>query len=564
MSDGGLLNKIESYLREFSFRSNPHLKPAGTKIEYSEEMIQELMKCSDDPIYFIKNYVKVVHPDRGVVLMNLYPYQERLVEAYHNNRYVLGMTARQMGKTTTAAAYFVWYMLFNDNKSIAILANKQATADEIMSRIRLAYEHLPKWMQQGVTDFNKRTIKLENGSSVFSAATSSSGIRGRTINCLYIDEIAFVQNSQADDFFTSVYPTITASTESKVIMTSTPNGFNHFYKFWNDAQKGINNFVPVRCYWHEMPGRDQTWYDTQRSILGEIKAAQELDAEFLGSSRQLLNPSVMNRLSYLVPIKEYDGEYTGLKIYESPTKEDSYVITVDVSRGRHLDYSAFVVWKISKYPFSIVATYNNNEISPMMYTNIIQKIGRNYNEAYLLVEINDVGAQVANDLFYEFEYENMFWTKSGDTLGRKGADPFPGIRTTKKTKRVGCANLKDVIEKQQILITDYWFINQLSTFVQSDSGSYQADDGFFDDVVMCGVLFGWLITQPWFKDLTNKDIRLKMYEQSVHQIEEDLVPFGFYSNGLEEEDRFQEGYESAPTGDKFMYDNNAVVSNWNN
>jgi len=531
---------IAALLETLTFRSNPNLRPAKSVISMSAEMLAEYEKCSLDPVYFIKNYIKVVHPDRGLVLMELYEYQERMIRAYHENKRVIFLTARQQGKTTVSAAYFVWYVLFNDRKSVAIMANKQATADEIMDRVRLAYENLPKWMQQGVETWNRRSIVLDNGSKIFGAATSASGTRGKTVNLLYLDEFAFVDNNMAEAFFTAVYPTITAGVGSKVFMTSTPNGFNHFYKFWNEAERGLNGFFHLRVHWHETPGRDQEWYDTQKSVLGELKAAQELDAEFLGSSRQLLTASTMSRLTYSQPIKEHiDGSYKGMRIYEDPLKGNSYVMTVDVSRGRHLDSSAFIVWDVSQYPFTQAATFNNNEVSPMMYTNIIQRVARIYNEAYILVEINDVGAQVANDLYFEFEYENQFWTKSGEQLGKRGADPFPGIRTTKKTKRIGCANLKDMIEKNQILIRDYEFVTQLSTFVQSDSGSYEADEGFHDDAVMCGVLFAWLLTQPWFRDLSDKDVRLKMYEKSISAIEDELVPFGFMSDGIHDEENVE-------------------------
>jgi hypothetical protein len=439
-----------------------------------------------------------------------------------------------MGKTTTAAAYFVWYIIFNENKSVAILANKQATADEIMARIRMAYEYLPKWLQVGVKDWNKRSIGLENRSKVFCAATSSSGVRGKTINVLYVDEIAFVQNNLAEDFFTSVYPTIIASEDSKVIMTSTPNGFNHFYKFWNEAEKGINGFTPVRCHWYEMPGRDDVWYKTQTGILGEQKAAQEIDASFLGSSRQLLTSKTMASLSYDTPIKEFKDFREGLLIYKEPTEGHEYTMTVDVSRGRHLDASAFMIFDISTYPHTIAATYNRNDIAPMMYANVVHQVAKEYNNAYVLIEINDVGAQVADELYYTFEYENMYWTKSGDQLGSKGADPYPGVRTTKKTKRIGCANLKDVIEKNELIVNDFKAIAELSTFVQNDAGSWEADEGFNDDMVSCLWLFAWLLVSPWFKDLFDKDIRNQIYENTVNQMFEELTPFGYIRDGQED------------------------------
>ena len=526
---------LQAFLEALQFKNNPALRPCNAVVPYDNDMLMELAKCEDDPIYFIKNYVKVVHPDRGIVLMELYDYQERMVKAYHENKKVIFLTARQQGKTTVSAAYFVWFVLFNKDKKVAIFANKQATADEIMDRVRLAYENLPKWMQQGVKTWNKRSIVLENGSKCSGHATTKGGNRGGSVNILYLDEFAFVENNTANDFFTSVYPTITAGADSKVFMTSTPNGFNHFYKFWNEAEKGINGFVPLRIHWHETPGRDQAWYDTQANVLGALKSAQELDAEFLGSSLQLLTPATMARLSYSIPVKEYTKEtYAGLKIYEIPKEKGAYVMTVDVSRGRHLDYSTFTVFDVSDQPYKISATYRNNEISPLMFANIIHKICRNYNEAYCLVEINDVGSEVANSLYFDFEYENMFWTKAGDQLGKRGADPYPGIRTTKKTKRIGCAHFKDLVEKNNLLINDFHMIAELSTFVQSlTSGSYEADEGFNDDVVMTGVLFGWLANQPWFKDLTDQDMRMKMYENAIRQIEEDLLPTFGYSNGLE-------------------------------
>lgn len=658
---------ILDYLSALSFRNNTNLRPAGAQVEYTQDMINEYKKCANDPIYFIENYVYVIHPDRGVVLMKLHDYQKRMIKAYHENRFCTGLTARQMGKTTTAAAYFVWYIIFNDNKSVAILANKQATADEIMSRVRMAYETLPKWLQQGIKTWNKRSIDLENKSRIFCAATSSSGVRGKTINVLYCvagntnitvrnkktreikkisisdfvsilnpqdivltelqtqyfsddwkifapsgwesfkgvvvthnkdtinidglectpnhlvkidddfvradslpysegrtsvdvydlidvdggneyytnnyishncDEIAFVQNNLAEDFFTSVYPTIIASKDSKVIMTSTPNGFNHFHKFWTEAEKGVNGFIPVRAHWWEMPGRDQQWYDEQKAILGELKTAQEIDAEFCGSSKQLLTSACMARLSFDRAVKEYDGEYKGLKIYKLPEKNRKYVMTVDTSRGRHLDSSAFMIFDVTEYPHRIVATFNNPDVAPLMYAGIVNYVAKNYNDAYILVETNDIGAQVAEELWYTLSYENMFWTK-GDMLGKSGADPYPGIRTTKKTKNIGCSNLKDIIEKQQLIINDQQLISELSTFIQSNGGSYAADNGKHDDAVMCAVMFAWLVVQPWFVELTDKNMKDKMYHDINARMESDLA-MGFYSDGVDDFDETPE------------------------
>jgi len=530
--------QVQELISYFSFRGNTKLRPEGATIDYTPEMISEYIKCKNDPIYFIKTYIYVVHPDKGVVKLDLYDYQERMIDAYHNNRKVIFLTARQQGKTTVSAAYLLWFMIFNDNKSVAILANKQATADEILGRMRLAYEELPMWLQQGVKSWNKRSIELENGSKAFSSASSSSSIRGKSISILYLDEFAFVPNTQADEFFTAVFPTLSAGKNTKVFMTSTPNGYNHFHKFWVEAEKpegkGWNGFKQVRVHWYETPGRDQKWYDEQKAVLGELKAAQELDAEFLGSSMTLLSGSTLARLTHDIPIKEYTDQYKGLHVYALPEQGRAYSMTVDVSRGRHLDYSAFVVYDITQYPHRIVAKYRNNEIPPLLYASLLQKIGISYNNAYILIEINDIGAQVADTLWNELEYENMHWTKSGDQLGKAGSDPYPGVRTTKKTKRIGCANLKDMIDNNQLIVNDYDFIHELSTFVQSKTGSYEADEGFNDDVVMCGVLHAWLVSQRFFNELTNQDLRNSMHGNHMKELEDQICMTGFSSDGVDE------------------------------
>lgn len=528
------LHTIESYLTQIAFRGNQNLRVQGTVISYTDEMIDELIKCKLDPCYFISKYIKVIHPDKGMVTMELFDYQNKMINTYKDNRKVVFLTARQQGKTTVSAAYFVWFILFNDNKTVGVLANKQQTADEIMGRVRLMYENLPKWMQQGVCAWNRRSIELENGSRIFGAPTSASAVRGRSLSILYIDEYAFVGNNLAEEFFTAVYPTITAGKETKVFITSTPNGFNHFYKIWNEAEKGLNGFVPLRIHWHETPGRDAKWYNEQKAVLGELKAAQEIDAEFLGSSLTLLTGATMSRLSARTPVKWYkDGMYAGLKIYENPSKDKNYAMTVDVSRGRHLDYSTFMVFDVTSYPHRIVASFRNNQIAPLMYAAIIQKTAHEYNDAYTLIEINDVGSQVAEELYYTYEYDNMFWTKSGERLGQKGADPYPGIRTTKKTKRIGCNNLKDIIDKEQLIVDDQDAIDEFASFVQSKAGSYEADEGFHDDMVMCLVLFAWLVTQPWFVDLFDKSMRNQMYSNLIHEMENDCLTIE-YSNGLED------------------------------
>lgn len=523
---------LESLLTRIAFRSNPLLRPSGTVIEYTPEMIDELVKCKKDVIYFVKKYVKIVHVDRGLVPFELYPYQEKMIRAYADNRKVISTLFRQAGKTTTTAAFICWYILFNDEKTCAILANKAATAREILQRVETAYQYLPKWMQSGIVSWNKGSMELENGSRVIASATSSSGIRGFSISLLYLDEFAHVESGVAEEFFTAVFPTLSSGKDTKILISSTPNGFNLYKKFWDDAVLGTNGFVPLRFDWWEHPDRDQKWADEQRAVLGELKYSQEVLMEFLGSSMTLLDGATLRKMTAIAPIKTFKDQYFGLKIYQPPKKEHKYVMTVDVSRGRHLDASAFMVIDVTDYPHRIVASYNNSNIAPLMYAGVIYQLAVQYNNAYVLIEINDVGAQVAEELYYTYEYGEMFWTKSGDVLGKQGADPYPGIRTTKKTKRIGCANLKDIIERTHFIVDDALAISELSTFTQNKAGSYEADLNCHDDMCTCLWLYAWLAIQPWFNDLFDASIRNAMYEAEISRMEEDLL-FGEFSDGTE-------------------------------
>ena len=515
---------IYNLLQTFSFRGNKNLRPKGSVIEYSAEMLTEYIKCKQDPIYFIKKYIKIIHVDRGVVPFELFPYQEKMIRSYHENRKCISLLFRQAGKTTTTAAYITWFIIFNDEKTCLVLANKAALAREILHRVKSGFENLPLWMQQGVISWNKGSIELENGSRVIAAATSSGAGRGYSISLLYLDEFAHLDAGVADDFFTSVYPTISSGKDTKIIISSTPNGFNLFQKFWVEAEKGINGFYHQRFDWWEHPERSQEWADEQRAVLGELKYNQEILMTFLGSSRTLLNNETLARLTHVLPISEPSGHLKGLKIYKNVEHGHSYVMTVDTSRGRHLDSSAFTVFDISKYPHTIACTYRNNEISPLMYAQICEKVAKEYNMAYMLVEINDVGSQVAETIFMDLEYEGeMFWTK-GEQLGKSGGNPYPGIRTTVKTKRIGCANLKDMIENNQVIVNDFVMISELSTFIQKDNGKYEADDGFHDDTVTTLWLHSWLCAQSWFGDLTDTNFRLKLHAEHIREMEDSLMP----------------------------------------
>lgn len=515
------------------YNSNSNLKAAGVTVDFTPENIQEYIKCAADPLYFIENYCYIVTLDFGLKLFKLYDCQRNKVNIIHSNRRVILMEGRQQGKTTTSAAYILWYTLFQANKTVAILANKATAAREVLDRYQTMYELLPKWMQQGVTGWNKGDIELENGSKVFTAATTASGIRGKSVNMLYVDEAAIIPNNVAEQFFTSVYPTISAGQTTKILLSSTPLGYNHFWKFWTDAEKGRNGFVPLFIPYWEIPGRDEAWAAEQKAQLGELKYTQEVLCNFLGSSLTLIKADVIARMSPDNIIHSKDG----LDIYEKPSAGHTYCMVCDVAKGVGGDYSSFQIIDITETPYRVVGKYRDNQISPILYPSVIYKVGKEYNNAYVLLEIN-ISEQVAHILYSEMEYENiLFVTRHtmGQTVsgGFGGGKTQLGVVTDKKIKRIGCHNFKALVEENKLIINDADTISEISTFIEK-KGSYEADEGYHDDLVMPLVLFSWLTTNSYFKDLNNVNLREIMYKKQMQAIEEELTPFGFYDDGSPE------------------------------
>lgn len=517
-----------------SYHGNINLKPIGYKHTFTQEQLEELIKCQDDPIYFIENYCQIVTLDHGLQLFKLYDCQKRKVKHILGNRKAILMEGRQQGKTITSAACILWYTLFQDSKTVAIMANKTTAAREVMSRYQGMYENLPIWMQQGVRTWNKGDVELENGSKVFTAATTASGIRGKSVNWLYIDEAAIIPNTVAEQFFASVYPTISAGQTTKILLTSTPLGYNHFWKFWNEAEKGANGFEPMFIPYTEIPGRDDAWAEEQLRLLGELKFNQEVLCNFLGSSNTLIAAKTLGAMSSIDPIYMKDG----LDIFEDPIPDHTYVMGVDTARGIGGDYSAFSVIDATNVPYRLVAKYRNNKIPPMLYPNVINKVARDFNNAHVMIEINDIGQQVADILHAELEYDNIL-TTAKDVNKQYLSPGFGkatqmGVRMTKQVKRQGCFTLKSLLEENKLLVFDADTISEFSTFIEKQ-GSWMADEGYFDDLVMSLVLFAWVTSNTYFKDLTDIDIRSKLYDNQMKQIEEELTPFGLIIDGREEE-----------------------------
>jgi len=515
------------------YLGNPNLKKANTQIEFTQEQVLEFVKCQEDPVYFAKNYVKIINLDSGLTQFEPYHFQEKLINNFHKNRFNICKMPRQTGKSTTVVAYLLHYLIFNDSVNIGILANKAATARELLGRLATAYENLPKWMQQGIIAWNKGNIELENGSKILAASTSASAVRGMSFNILFLDEFAFVPNHIADSFFASVYPTITSGKSTKVIIVSTPHGMNHFYRMWHDAERSKNEYVPTDVHWSEVPGRDDRWRLQTIANTSEQQFKIEFECEFLGSVDTLIAPSKLKNFVYEHPRKRN----AGLDVYDEVEVNHDYVITVDVARGVSEDYSAFIVVDITSFPHKVVAKYRNNEIKPMLFPNIIYEVAKNYNGAYILCEVNDIGDQVASLLHYDLEYQNVLMCsmrgRAGQIVGQgfSGKKTQLGVKMSKTVKKVGSLNLKTMIESDKLLFKDYEIISELTTFI-SKHNSFEAEEGCNDDLAMCLVIYAWLVAQDYFKELTDQDIRKRLYEEQKNQIEQDMAPFGFIEDGL--------------------------------
>ncbi len=550
-----MATKTEVYL------GNPNLKKAGTEIQFTKKQVEEWIKCKADPLYFACNYIQIISLDEGLVPFTMYDFQKEILMDLHENRFNIAKLPRQTGKSTTVVAYLLHYAIFNDSVNVGILANKASTARELLGRLQLAYENLPKWMQHGILVWNKGNVELENGSKILAASTSASAVRGMSFNILFLDEFAFVPNHVAEQFFASVYPTITSGKSTKVIIISTPNGMNHFYKTWEDAKNGKNGYVTNEVHWSQVPGRDHKWKEETLKNTSKRQFAQEFECDFLGSADTLISPSKLQNIPFSDPIKSN----AGLDIHERAEKDHEYIITVDVARGIGGDYSAFVVFDITTMPYKVVAKYRNNEIKPILFPSVIFQVAKEYNCPYILTEVNDIGDQIASMLNYDLEYPNVLMCamrgRAGQVVGQgfSGNKTQLGVKMSITVKKQGCANLKAIIEEDKLTFKDFEILQELTTFIQRKQ-AWEADEGYHDDLVMCLVLFAWLVLQDYFKEMTDQDVRRRIYEEQREQIEQDMAPFGFIDDGMGD-DTFMDG-----DGDLWAYgDKQEEVSYmWNN
>lgn len=542
-----------------SYRDNPLLKRVGVKVNYTEEQVEEYIKCSRDPLYFAK-YMKIVTLDEGVVGFDMYDFQEDMIQTFHDNRFVIVKCPRQVGKTTTSILYLMWVANFHASQNIAILANKGQTARDILGKLQLAYENLPDWLQQGVVEWNKGRIELENGSVIIASSTSSSAARSGSFNIVFLDEFAFVPSNIATEFFTSVYPVITAGTKTKILIVSTPNGMNLFYKLWMDAINKKNSYVPFEVHWSMVPGRDEAWREETIKNTSERQFEQEFETNFLGSTNTLISGIKLQKMVYFDPIAEHDG----MKIYQHPVKGDDeetkkdrlYCITVDVSEGKNMDYSAFSVFDISSTPYKQVAVYRSQAISPLLFPTIIYNAAKYYNNAYILVEINNT-PQIADIIHADLEYENLWKVHTGNKKPQQLSAGFArgvqlGVKMSLQVKKIGCSNLKMLVESDKLIINDFDTYSELTTFV-ADKTTFKAEPDANDDLAMTLVIFSWATTQKYFKEIVSHDLRKQIQLENLNQVDEETLPAPVVDNGLENPFEIIDGdvWEKAGSGETY-------------
>jgi hypothetical protein len=531
----------------FGYNSNPRLRKSNIAMPYTQEQLDELNKCESDPVYFATNYIKIVTLDHGIKLFEMWDFQKDLLRKFMNNRFVITKFPRQTGKSSTVIAYLLHQVLFKPDFTIAILANKGAQARELLGRLQLAYENLPMWMQQGVVVWNRGDIKLENNSRIVAGSTTSDSIRGQTYNILFMDEFAHIPNTKAEEFFNSTYPTITSGKTTQVLIVSTPKGMNLFYKIWTKAEKKENEYITAEVHWSQVPGRDEAWKEQtiRNTSLEQFK--QEFEIKFLGSSNTLISG---DKLKLMVAKKPVRIEADDLYIYEESKEGHTYALMVDVAHGQNLDSSAFSVIDITNIPYQQVARYRNNQIQPLLYPTIITNMATYYNDAYVLVEINDIGQQVADIIHYELEYENLVKIEIKPRMGQRFSNGSQkrmqfGLKTSTATKRIGCTNLKTLIESDKLIINDDETITELFTFC-ADQNSFAADEGCHDDLVMTLVFFGWFISQRYLREGLKEDIRKNLQLEQMSITEDGLLPPPLIDNGVDDYS-FEENLENWQT-----------------
>ena len=519
---------------QLSYLGNPKLRRAYTQIAMTQKELDEYKLCMDDPVHFTKKYMKIVVLGKGIQPFDLYPFQEEMIQTFQEKRFVICKIPRQSGKSITTIAFLLHSILFNQNYNIAILAHKGAAANGLLGRLKLAYENLPTWLQSGIIEWNKSSIELENGSKIAAFATSADGLRSGSYDMILMDEFAFIPTNVAEEFFTSTYPVITAGTNTKIIIVSTPRGMNAFYTMWVKATQGKSDYYPIEYNWWDVPWRTEAWKEETIRNTSPEQWNQEFECAFLGSSNTLISASKIQQM--MLGMEDPIETPEKFRYYEKPQKKHTYVIAVDVSEGLGQDYSTFSVIDVTELPYKVVATYKDNEVKPIFFPTIIVSEAKKYNDAFILVEINSIGLQVADIIHYDLAYDNLIKIQLKGKQGQQWTGGYSkkiafGLKTSPQTKQIGCTNLKALIESDKLIIKDEQIINELTTFAV-DKRTYKAEAGSHDDLVMTLVSFAWLMAQKFFRETVQNDVRFALEQEQANIMDLDVVPFGVIDNGL--------------------------------
>lgn len=507
--------------RRARYMGDPDLRRAGQKKPMTPEMVEEWRKCRDDIVYFVRKYMRIVHVDHGMVLFNLWHFQEKMLRNMEHNRFFVSKCPRQVGKSITTAAFILHYMIFNSQKNIGILANKATTSAEILDRVKKGFRYLPDFLQPGVEEWNKTSIALDNGCKLSSHATSSSSVRGQSFSMLFIDEVAFIPQHEWEEFWKSTYPTVSSGKKTKVLMVSTPNGMNHFYDIWRKAVDRKSTFFPFSIHWSDVPGRDEKWKEETIGNTSLEDFMQEYECQFRSSSGTLISSGkIEDMIKYaLEPITKDNSLY----IYKEAKPGHKYFCAVDVAEGRGQDYSTAVMMDVTGFPYEIVAVYRSNKVSPLYLPQLLFNFAMRYNEAQILIEIANQGLLVAKELFLDLEYENLIQF-GGIELG---------IKTSKRTKAIGCSTLKDMIELDKLIINSRLVADEFTTFVEKNL-SFAAVEGYHDDLVMALVVFAYFTTMDDFDNYVDRRQRMpdELFEKEFQTLEEEFTGFVFHDDGV--------------------------------
>lgn len=500
----------------------PNLKRANIKTQWTQEMINEWKRCRDDVVYFAQTYCAITHIDYGVIKVQLRDYQKDMLKIMAGSRMSVSKLSRQLGKTTAVAIYLAHYVCFNKAKAVGILAHKGSMSAEVLDRTKQAIELLPDFLQPGIVEWNKGSIELDNGSSIGAYASSPDAVRGNSFSLIYIDECAFIPNFQ--DAWLAIQPVISSGRHSKILITTTPNGMNHFYDIWTAAVEGKSGFVPYEAEWNSVKERlyddndifDDGWSWSSTTIFGSSvdQFRQEHRGVFSGGSGTLISGMKLAIMSHLNPIN--NTSETRFFKFKEPSPERKYIATLDSAEGRGQDYHALNIIDVTEDKWEQVAVLHSNTISHLILPDIILKYLNEYNEAPIYIELNSTGVSIAKSLYLDLEYENVICDNFNDL----------GMKQTKRSKAIGCSILKDLIEKDKLIINYKETISELRTFI-AKGVSWAAENGSNDDLVMSLVIFAWLSNQQKFNEYINKDdhrLASSIFRNELEEMNDDYSP----------------------------------------